>query len=288
MSEDFELLVNRQALHGQSPLWMHALNAVRWVDVLRREVHTYHRNSGNDEVSVLPAAVASLAASRSGQVIVAAGHGFARLSRSRNGLQAVAEVPRGDRMSEGACDPAGRFLAGTVTHDHGDSRNAVYVLDSDRARLLVDGLTEPGGMGWSPDGGTMYLVDSEPRVIRTYAYDAGRGQVGAGRRWVVCSEPEGIPRGIAVDREGCVWVALEGTGRIHRYRPNGDLETVLWAPTTRITGLAFGGRRLDEMYVTSACAGFGERALRADPYAGALLRFRPGAVGLPDTPWDGR
>ncbi|MDR7303052.1 SMP-30/gluconolactonase/LRE family protein [Haloactinomyces albus] len=287
MSEEFELLVDRQALHGQSPVWMRAFNAVRWVDVLRRELHTYHRNSGGDDVNVLSAAVTSLAVSRSGQVITAAGHGFARLSRSRAGLHPVAEVPCGDRMNEGACDPAGRFLAGTATYDRSERGNALYVLDSDRARPLVDGLTAPGGLDWSPDGGTMYLVDSAPRVIWMYAYDAKRGRLGAGRRWVVCSESEGNPRGIVVDREGCVWVALDGTGRIHRYRPNGDLETVLWAPTARITGLAFGGRRLDEMYVTSACVGYHERDLRADPYAGALLRFRPGSVGLPTTAWNG-
>lgn len=288
MSDDFELLVDRRALCGQSPLWLPGLNAVHWVDVLRRELHTYHRSSGNDEVSLLPVAVASLAGGQNGQMVAAASSGFSRLFRSRAVLQPVAEVHGGDRMNDGACDPAGRFLAGTLTHDHGEARNALYVLDSGRARVLVDGLAAPGGLGWSPDGATMYLVDSEPRVIRTHAYDAERGRAGPGRRWVVCSESEGTPRGIVVDRDGCVWVAMDGTGRIHRYRPNGDLETVLWAPTTRVTGLTFGGRRLDEMYVTSACSGYDERALSADPYAGALFRFRPGAAGSPTTTWNGR
>ena len=287
MSNDFELLVDRQALCGEGPLWMSALNCLYWVDVLRRELHVYHRDSGLDEVSVLPGVVAALSATRHGQLIAAADLGFARLYPGRAALEPVTEVRVGDRMNDGACDPAGRFLAGTLSYAREQGRNAVYILDGADARPLVRGLTESHGMGWSPDGTTMYLVDTAPRVIWAYDYDVEQGQVRAGRRWVVCCESEGSPEGLAVDAEGCVWVAMQWTGRIHRYRPSGDLETILWAPTTRITSLAFGGRRLDELYVTSACFGYDERALVADRYAGALFRFHPQVAGRPVTPWAG-
>jgi sugar lactone lactonase YvrE len=266
---------------------MSALNCLYWVDIFRRELHTYHRDSGTDEVRVMPGVVTALAATRNGQLVAAADRGFARVYPGRSALEQVTAVHGGDRMNDGACDPAGRFVAGTVTHAREPQRCAVYVLEGHRARLLVDKLTTPNGIGWSPDGSTMYLVDTTPHTIWAYDYDVGRGRVNAGRRWVVCSESEGRPGGLAVDADGCVWVAMQWTGRIHRYAPTGDLETVLWAPTMRVTSLAFGGRRLDEMYVTSACFGYDERALVADPYAGALFRFRPGVVGLPVTAWNG-
>lgn len=287
MSEEFELLVHRQALCGEGPLWMSALNCLYWVDILRRELHTYHRDSGTDEVRVLPSPVTALAATRNGQLIAATDRGFARLFPGRAALEQVAAVHSGDRMNDGECDPAGRFVVGTLTHDRSHERSGLYVLDGQRSRLLTDRLTVANGVAWSPDGSTMYLVDAAPRTIWAYDYDVRRARVSSPRRWVVCSEFEGRPEGIAVDDAGGVWVAMHWTGRIHRYAPNGDLETVLWAPTTRITNLTFGGRRLDEMYVTSACFGYDERALVADPYAGALFRFLPGATGLPAVPWNG-
>lgn len=287
MSEDFELLVDRQALSGAGPLWMPTLNCLYWVDVLRRELHIYHRDSEVDEVQVLPAVVTALAATRNGQLIAAADRGFARLFPGRAALEPIASVQAGDRMSAGACDPAGRFVAGTLTHSREAKRSALYVLDGTRARVLVDGLTRSGGIGWSPSGTTMYVVDTVARVIWAFDYDVEGGRAGRGRRWVVCAESEGHPDGLAMDNAGGVWVAMRGSGRIHRYASTGDLETVLWAPTRRITGLAFGGRRLDEMYVTSACSGYDERALVADPYAGALFRFRPGSAGGQPVPWNG-
>lgn len=287
VAEDFELLVHRRALCGEGPLWMSTLGCLYWVDILRRELHVYHRDSGVDDVTVLPTTVSAVAAARSGRLIAAAGLGFARLLPTRGTLDPLVGVHSGDRMNDGACDPAGRFLAGTLTHAREAGRSALYVWDGQRARVLVEGLTLSNGIGWSPDGSTMYLVDTTPRVIWAFDYDVERGRVGAGRRWVVCSESEGNPDGLTVDAEGCVWVALHWTGRIHRYSPGGDLETVLWAPTSRVTSLAFGGSRLDEMYVTSACSGYDEPALVADPYAGALFRFRPGVVGRRPTAWNG-
>ncbi|WP_344681500.1 SMP-30/gluconolactonase/LRE family protein [Saccharopolyspora taberi] len=287
MSENFELLVDRQALHGDGPLWMPTLNCVYWVDILRRELHTYHRDSGADEVQVLPGVVTALAATRSGQLIAAADRGFARLYPGRAALDPVTEVHNGDRMNGGTCDPAGRFVAGTLTWSRDGQRSTLYVLDGERTRPIVDGPAASSGLAWSPDGRRMYLVDTALRTIWLYDYDVEHAQARAGRRWVVCSESEGRPEGIAVDADGGVWVAMHWTGRIHRYGAGGDLETVLWAPTRRITGLAFGGPRLDEMYVTSACFGYDERALAGDPYAGALFRFRPGTSGRVPAPWNG-
>ena len=117
MSEGFELLVDRQALRGQGPLWMPALNCLHWLDPLRRELHTYHRETGADEVRVLPGSITALAATRGGHFVGACDRGFAQVHPGRGAVAQVAAVPSGDRTSEGACDPAGRFVAGTLTLD---------------------------------------------------------------------------------------------------------------------------------------------------------------------------
>lgn len=287
MSEDFEILVDRRALRGQSPLWVSSSESLWWLDPLRRELHTYRRDSGVDGVVLLPEAVTAVAVRTTGQAVAAAESGFARMFPARPAVQRLAEVHGGDRMNDGTCDRRGRFLAGTFVLDRQRPGAAVYVLDGFRARLVAGGLGSCGGIGFSPDGATMYAVDSAARTVWVYDYDPDEGRAERARSWVVCTPSEGEPAGLTLDRDGRLWLALLGTGRIHCYGPEGDLETVVWAPTPRITGLAFGGRDLDEMYVTSGCAGCDESTLAADPYAGALLRFAPGVVGLPAATWSG-
>ena len=104
--------------------------------------------------------------------LLAAGRGFVHL-RADGSTRTLAEVaPPGTRMNDGACDPQGRFWAGTMADDQHAGGGALYRLDSHgRTELMLNDLTISNGLGWSPDGGTMYLVDSGPRVIYAFAFD---------------------------------------------------------------------------------------------------------------------
>ena len=64
-------------------------------------------------------------------------------------------------MNDGACDPQGRFWAGTVAYDETPGAASLYRLELDGSTTtMLTGLTISNGIGWSPDGGTMYLNDS--------------------------------------------------------------------------------------------------------------------------------
>ena len=52
-------------------------------------------------------------------------------------------------------------------------------------------------------------------------------------------------------------------------------------PVTNPTSLAFGGRELQDLFVTSARHRLTFEQLAAEPLAGSLLRLRPGVSGRP-------
>jgi sugar lactone lactonase YvrE len=54
---------------------------------------------------------------------------------------------------------------------------------------------------------------------------------------------------------------------------------------TNPTSVAFGGRDLRDLYVTSARHRLTFEQLAAEPLAGSLLRLRPGVAGRPTTPY---
>jgi sugar lactone lactonase YvrE len=218
--------------------------------------------------------------------LLAAGRGFVHLLPD-GAQRPIAEVaPAGTRMNDAACDPQGRFWAGTLADDHRPGGGALYRLDRDgRIELVLGGLTISNGLGWSPDGETMYLVDSGPRVIHAFAFDAAQGTISAGRILVTIPEETGAPDGLTVDAAGDLWVAVYGGGCVRRYAPNGDLHQVLDVPAEQSTCCAFGGPGMTWLYVTTATEGWSDEQRRAEPAAGLVYRLDTDAVGRPAFPF---
>ena len=91
----------------------------------------------------------------------------------------------------------------------------------------------------------------------------------------------GIPDGLAVDAQGCLWIAMWGGGCVRRYSAAGDLLGIFPVPVSQPTCPGFGGRDLDQLYLTTAWLDMDDAQRAAEPLAGHLLRARPGVSGLP-------
>jgi sugar lactone lactonase YvrE len=218
--------------------------------------------------------------------LLAAGRGFVHLQPDGS-LQALAEVaPEGARMNDGACDPQGRFWAGTMADDHRVGGGALYRLDRDgRIDQMLDGLTISNGIGWSPDGSSMYLVDSGPRVVQAFAFDGDQGTISHRRVLVTVSEDVGAPDGMTVDAAGDLWVAIYGGGSIHRYSPDGVLRQAMAVPAEQSTSCAFGGPGLHRLYVTTGTEAWSDEQRLAEPAAGLVYWLDTDATGLPAAPF---
>ena len=218
--------------------------------------------------------------------LLGAGRGFVHL-RPDGSHRVLAEVSaQGSRMNDGASDPQGRFWGGSLADDHHEGGGAVYRLDrSGRTEQLLDGLTIPNGVGWSPDGHTMYLVDSGPRVIHAFPFDPEAGSISTGRILATVPEDVGAPDGMTVDAAGDLWVAIYGGGQVRHYSPDGALLESLTVPAQQSTCCAFAGPGLHRLYVTTATENWTDEQRRAEPAAGLVYRLNTDATGQPAAPF---
>ncbi len=141
-----------------------------------------------------------------------------------------------------------------------------------------NGWTCPNGIGWSPDGTVMYATDSALRTIWRYEYSPQSGTLG--ERSVFARFDNGVPDGLAVDADGYVWSALWDGWSVVRLNPQGAVETTLRMPVQRPTSLAFGGKDLRTLYVTSATINVGNEGLHAGPLAGGLFAVEVSVPGM--------
>lgn len=280
---------------SEGPRWHEERQELLWVDILGKQVHrgTLDGDGALDELSTitLDRHVGAVAPAEAGGYVVAAGQGFLHISQDgtvRELAQPAAGEP-GVRMNDGACDPQGRFWAGTMAYDERPGAGTLYRLELDGSTTtMLTGLTISNGIGWSPDGAVMYLNDSGSGNVFAFAFDGPTGAI-TGQRTLVRMEPPGVvPDGLTVDEEGGIWVAVWGGGVVRRYLPDGSLAETVELPVERPTSCAFGGPDRSTLFVTSARADLSGTELARQPCAGHVFAVEGlGVRGLPALPYRG-
>lgn len=287
MAGDVELVHDVRAELGEGPVWDDARQRLLFVDILRGEIHEFDPVSRNDRVVRVGQTVGAAACTTDGDWVAAAGHAFVRVHHGTGEVTTLAMVETGreTRLNDGAVDPSGRFWAGTMSLKRQHGQGTLYRLDADGARVtaMLAPVTTSNGIDWSLDATRMYYVDTRTRRVDVFDFDNARGTIAKQRTLVDLNDGEGAgsPDGLIVDAEGFIWVALYGGAGLCRYDPDGRLERRVTLPVTYTTKCAFGGRNLDELYVTSAWRPLtaGERA--REPHAGGVFRLMPGVRGKP-------
>lgn len=287
--DSVEVVVATGAEIGEGPVWDARSSRLVWIDILGRRIHLTDTGSGATEEIEVPLHVGAVALRAAGGFVAALQDGFWVVGDGpARRITTIPEAEPGLRFNDGKCDPDGRFWAGTMAYDEARGAAALYRLGSDgRATRVLDGVTISNGLAWSPDGNTMYYIDTPTQRIDAFSYVPSTGEIKE-RRTVIRIPPEvGAPDGMTIDAEGGLWVALWGGGSVRRYL-DGRLDQVIEMPVSRPTSCAFGGVDLDELYVTSASKGLSVEERRAQPLAGALFRVRPGVRGIQPSVFVGR
>lgn len=278
-----ELVLDACAELAEGPVWDDRQERLWWVDIMAGVVHQTDTATGSDRTIPLGQPVGALGLREAGTPLVAVRDGFASL-REEGGIDLLAEVEIDDpttRMNDGKIGPDGGFWAGTMAIDERPGAGHLYRLDPDGSVSELFGETTiSNGLDWTLDGRSLYYIDSPTR--RVDRFDVGSNGRSLSGRTVALEfgERDGpVPDGMTVDAEGYLWVCLWDGWAVERYAPDGHLDRRVDIPAAQVTSCTFGGRNLDELYVTTAREGFPPGGRADQPHAGGIFRTRPGVRG---------
>ena len=147
-----ELLIDARAELGEGPAWEARTQTLYWLDIYGRSVHRYR--DGEDRITPLGEMPGCAAPRPDGRLIIATPGQISMLdpdSGAISPLCALAEEPAVNRANDGKCDPAGRFLVGTMDNNEVQASGSLYSYDGLTARRLLNGLQIANGLAWSPD-----------------------------------------------------------------------------------------------------------------------------------------
>ncbi|MBL8103028.1 MAG: SMP-30/gluconolactonase/LRE family protein [Anaerolineales bacterium] len=274
-----ELLLDAKATLGEGPAWDAKTQNLYWVDILEKRIY-----AGMEVLAQLDEFVGCLAPRKDGNLILGKRASFVDfdIDSSRQTVLASLNESATNRMNDGKCDPAGRFLAGTMDMNEKDASGSLYSFDGKNAMRLLGDIRISNGLAWSPDHRTFYYIDTPTRVVKAFDYDVSTGQIADPRAVIQIPESLGWPDGMTSDMDGNLWVAMWGGAQVTKWNPNsGKLLEQIPVPALQSSSCVFGGRDMNELYVTSARVGMSDANLRKYPLSGGLFKVITDVTGMP-------
>jgi len=276
-SPSWRVVVSSSAEIGERPVWDAETSTLVWPDILAGRMHRSVPSAEPgqewlDTVVPLGVVVGAVALRDDGGLVAAVDSSVRFLDALGidDADSLAVDMPSGHRFNDGACDPAGRFLVGTG----GPTPDGLLwsIAPGGACRVVLEGVTESNGLGWSTDGGTMYYVDSSESAVRCYSYDLASGEVGPRQPDLVdLSDRPGVPDGLIVDALGHVWVPQWQGGELASYDQAGAVVTRWRVPVSQPTCAGVSGDRHDRLVLATSWEGMTDEQRAAEPWAGHLL-----------------
>ena len=178
-------------------------------------------------------------------------------------------------------DSVGRVYAGELGGSPFDETRGtpgdLWMLDLDGSASVVGhDILLTNGLGFSPDGRTLYHSDSLRAAVMQYdVHDDGT----LGPKQHFADMVRGHPDGLVISEDGAVWVALaSGGGGVGVYNPDGTHRAHIAIPVPMCTSVCFGGADLRQLYIVSGSDG------AESDRAGAVFVTEADVSGLPVAP----
>jgi sugar lactone lactonase YvrE len=276
-----EPVLEVRATLGEGPVWDDREQRLLFVDIMGERVHWFQPESGAHSSSAADGYVGAVVLREDGGLVLARHDCFVYAGPQGEG-RAVVEGFRADstavRFNDGKVDPWGRFVAGTMSWEETPTAALHMLWPDNSVTTLLEDVTISNGLAWSAEGDVLYYIDSPTRRVDAFDVVPASGVI-VNRRTVV-EMGDVFPDGMAIDDEGCLWVALWDAGLVRRYAPDGRLLEVVDVPGGgHVSSVAFGGAGMSTLYITTARAGLTEAELARAPHAGDLFALEVPVTG---------
>ncbi len=280
---------------GEGIIWDAHSQRALWVDIDGRQLFRYDPITSELESWETPEKISCVApVSYLGKhqdfLIAAFESGFAYYQPETGRVEWLNKVETdnpGTRLNDGRTDRQGRFWAGTMVTDTklATYKGKLYCVDTDLTiSSSIENLHITNSLCWSPDSKYLYHCDTPSRQIDRYNFNAKSGAISNHSKFVK-TQANCYPDGSIVDADGHLWNAQWGGSQLIRYNPDGEIDLTLQLPVSQPTCVAFGGKNLNILFVTSARQDLSQEQLAQKPSAGNLLIFETDYIGMAESPF---
>lgn len=269
----------RQCELGEGPLWHPGIGKFFWFDILNRKL--YSREAEGPQEWRFDRMASAAGWVDDDRLLIGTETGLTLLTFSSGQLENLAPIEADNpatRSNDGRADRQGGFWLGTMGKQAETGHGAIWRYYRGEVRRLVENITIPNAICFSPDCQLAYYADTITAQIWAQPLD-DMGWPAGERRLFLDLTSQGLnPDGAVTDSEGALCVACWGAGAVIRFSPDGQRLEEYPVGGLHSSCPAFGGDDLRDMLVTTACEGIDS----PDDAQGLPYLTRSRIAGLPE------
>lgn len=267
---DFDILDSKTLL-GESGFYLHKTNEIVFLDLLNPSILFYSikNKTLSKEKLNLPKPLGNIYPMNNGKFIISSLNGLHIYDRNRKKIKYFQDVRKENELNNIS------YNDGTITKNKlwiglshlKENKNLGYFgyLQNNKFNKIDEGFKVSNGPAIDENQDFLYFSDSFNSTIYQYNLKTLKKKL-----IYKFKKNQGFPDGIALDNEKGLWVAHWAGGQVSRINlKTKKIDVIFKIPALNVTSIAFVGKKLNHIFVTSAKIETSKEQLHMYKYSGS-------------------
>ena len=262
---------------GQRPIWDWRHDKLLWVDIYENKIIETDQDNNEERQYSVQDGVTNILLQDNKNYIMSSYDSLYSIHPSISKKQLLTKInfdSPNNRINDADIDLNGQIWISTMDIQQKSQTGKVICHDSNLKPIYSDNsYIISNGPVFDYERNVGYVTDSIKRIIYIFSINDLSDNGINKKVFLSMNKIDGNPDGMTVDKNGNLWVAMWGSGKVCCFDKKGSLKLILQLPVSKVTSCTFGGKNLNELFITTASVGLNDIEAERQPHAGKLFKF---------------
>ena len=277
------VLWNLKCILGEGTLWVKEHGSIYFVDIKKKRIHILNNKNRKKKIIKVNKEIGFLAHIEK-DIFILGLQGELRIVNLKT-KKTIKSIPiekniKLNRINDGKTDPIGRLWFGTMDNlERNIEKGSLYCIDKNLNLNKIDTKYMITNGPAFLDANNFYHTDSRKKTIYKIKINK-KLKITSKKIFKKFKQDEGSPDGMTLDKKHNLWVGHYNGGCISVFNKNGKRIHRIDLPAKNITNCTFGGKKTNELFITSALKGMSNKEINKYSYSGSLFKIKTNAKGI--------